>query len=321
LRRLEAAARRAEAWLYAPGDPRRLAALRIGLGAVLAVRLATGPYQELARQPAALFRPISFLRLLDAMPPPTVVAVLQVVAVAAAVLATLGVAARVSLPIAFLAALPLIAMTSSIGKVVHNDVLLLLTLVPLLAAPTADAWSLAALRGRGSGSLRAGGESSPRYGWPVRTAMVVVAGAYFFTGLAKLLHAGPAWVTSGNLRWVLYASSDAQAAPNQAALFVADRPWLAHLVALATLVLELSFPLVLVRPRAAWVLVPGVLGLHAGIWVAMGLNYWPMAATVVLVLVDWAALADRLRPYSQFLRLKKSHRPTPDTTMSPSAQA
>jgi hypothetical protein len=76
---------------------------------------------------------------------------------------------------------------------------------------------------------------------------------------------------------------------------------------------------VLVRPRAAWVLVPGVLGLHAGIWVAMGLNYWPMAATVVLVLVDWAALADWL--YNQFLRLKKSHRPTPDTTMSPSAQA
>jgi hypothetical protein len=311
LRRLEAAARRAEAWLFAPGDPRRLAALRIGLGAVLAVRLATGPYLELARQPPALFRPISFLRLLDAMPPPGVVAVLQVVAVAAAVLATVGVAARVTLPLAWVAGLPLVAMTSSLGKVVHNDVLLLLALVPLLPAPTADAWSLAALRRRRSGA-------SPRYGWPVRTAMVVVAGAYFFTGLAKLLHAGPAWVTSGNLRWVLYASSDAQAAPNQAALFVADRPWLAHLVALATLLLELSFPLVLVRPRTAWVLVPGVLGLHAGIWVAMGLNYWPMAATVVLVLVDWAALADKL--YNQFLRLKKSHRPAPDASMSPSAK-
>ena len=323
MRRLEAAARRAEAWLYAPGDPRRLAALRIGLGAVLAVRLATGPYQELARQPAALFRPISFLRLLDAMPPPTVVAVLQVVAVAAAILATLGVAARVTLPIAFLAGLPLIAMTSSIGKVVHNDVLLLLVLVPLLPAPTGDAWSLAALRRRGRRGRgprpRMGRSAAPRHGWPVRTAMVVVAGAYFFTGLAKLLHAGPAWVASGNLRWVLYASSDAQAVPNPAALLVADRPWLAHLVALATLALELSFPLVLVRPRAAWVLVPGVLGLHAGIWVAMGLNYWPMAVTVVLVLVDWAALADRL--YSQFLRLKKNHRPAPDPTMSPSAQA
>jgi len=319
LRRLEAAARRAGAWLFAPGDPRRLAALRIGLGTVLAVRLATGPYLELARQPAALFRPISFLRLLDAMPPPTVVVVLQVVAVAAAVLATAGVAARATLPLAWVAGLPLVAMTSSIGKVVHNDVLLLLVLVPLLPAPTGDTWSLAARRGRGSARPRAGSGVSPRYGWPVRTATVVVAGAYFFTGLAKLLHAGPAWVTSGNLRWVLYASSDAQAAPNQAALFVADRPWLAHLVALATLALELSFPLVLVRPRAAWVLVPGVLGLHAGIWVAMGLNYWPMAATVVLVLVDWAALADRLGRYNHFFRLKKSHRPTPDTSMSPSA--
>jgi hypothetical protein len=313
LRRLEAAARRAEAWLFAPGDPRRLAALRIGLGAVLAARLATGPYQELARQPAALFRPISFLRLLDAMPPPPVVAVLQVVAVAAAVLATLGVAARVTLPLAWVAGLPLIAMTSSIGKVVHNDVLLLLVLVPLLPAPTGDAWSLAALRRRGSGPP--GGGVSARYGWPVRTAMVVVAGAYFFTGLAKLLHAGPAWVTSGNLRWVLYAASDAQATPNQVALFVADRPWLAHLVALATVVVELSFPLVLVRPRAAWVLVPCVLGLHAGIWVAMGLNYWPMAATVVLVLVDWAALADRLRPYN----LLKPGSPEVGSTTSSSA--
>ena len=54
--------------------------------------------------------------------------------------------------------------------------------------------------------------------------MVVVAGAYFFSGLAKLLHAGPAWVASGNLRWVLYASSDSQPEPNPFALFVADRP-------------------------------------------------------------------------------------------------
>ena len=317
LRRPEAA----EAWLFAPGDPRRLAALRIGLGAVLALRLATGPYLELARQPAALFRPISFLHLLGAMPPPAVVVVLQVVATAAAVLAVAGVAARVTLPLTWAAALPLIAMTSSLGKVVHNDVLLLLTLVPLLPARTADAWSPGARRrvSRRDGGQGARAGRSAAYGWPARTAMVVVAGAYFFTGLAKLLHAGPAWVTSGNLRWVLYASSDAQPLPNHAALFVADRPWLAHLVALATLALELGFPLVLLRPRAALLLVPCVLAMHAGIWVAMGLNYWPMAATVVLVLVDWAALADGR--YGQFLRLKKSQRPAPDAAISPSAKA
>ena len=310
MRRAETLLARLEGCVFAPGDPRRLAALRIGLSAILAVRLATGPYAELAGQPAALFRPISFLRLLDAVPPPGLVAVMQVLAVAAAVLAAAGAAARVTLPLAWAAAVPLIAMTSSLGKTAHNDVLLLLCLVPLLPAPTAEAWSPAARRrpapgrrpapapGRwpapAPGRWPAPAPASRRYGWPVRTVLVVVAGAYFFSGLAKLLHAGLAWVASGNLRWALYASSDAQPHPNPAALLVADRPWLAHLLAAATLLVELGFPLVLWRPRLAWLFVPAAVAFHAGIWMAMRLDYWPMASTVLVVMVDWPALADRL---------------------------
>ena len=280
--------RRLDAWLFAPGDPRRLAALRIGLCALLAARLARGPYLELAGQPAALFRPISFLRLLDRMPPAEVVAGLQAIALAAAVLAMLGLLTRVTLPLAWLAALPLVAMTSSLGKVVHNDVLLLLCLVPLLPAPAGAAWSLDARQ-------RVRADHGAAFGWPVRTAMLVVAGAYCFSGLAKLLHAGPAWVASDNLRWVLYASSDQQDTPNLFALFVADRPVLAHLVAAATLAVELGFPLVLWRPRLAWLFVPAVIAMHAGIGLAMRLDYSAMAATVLIVMVDWPALADRIR--------------------------
>jgi hypothetical protein len=287
--RLRAALRTADAWLFRPGDPRRLAALRIGLAGVLTVRLASGPYLDLAHQPAALFRPISFMKLLPAMPPPAFVLPVQVLAVTAAALATVGLRTRLTLPLAWLLAVPLIAMTSSLGKTVHNDVLLLLCLLPLLPSPAGAAWSLDALRRPVPGS-------SWRFGWPVWTAMVVVAGAYFFSGLAKLLHAGPGWVTSGNMRWVLYASSDAQARPNAAALFVADRPWLAHLLAAGTIAVELAFPLALWRPRLAWLLVPAVVALHAGIWVAMHLDYWPMAATVVIVMTDWPALTRRPRP-------------------------
>jgi len=290
---LGAALRSVDAWLFRPGDPRRLAALRIGLGGALTIRLVTGPYLDLARQPAALFRPISFMKLLPAMPPPAFVLPVQVLAVAVAALATVGLRTRLTLPLAWLLALPLVAMTSSLGKTVHNDVLLLLCLLPLLPSPAGAAWSLDARRGRSAGAV-----TSWRSGWPVRTAMVVVAGAYFFSGLAKLLHAGPAWVTGGNLRWVLYASSDAHARPNLAALFVADRPWLAHLLAAGTLAIELGFPLVLWRPRLAWLLVPAVVALHAGIWVTMRLDYWPMAATVLIVMTDWVALASRLRPRS-----------------------
>ena len=291
--------RRAEAWLFAPGDPRRLAVLRIGLCGLLAARLATGPYAELASQPAALFRPISFLRVLERMPPRGLVVALQALALAAAVLAAAGLWTRVALPLAWAGALPLVAMTSSLGKVVHNDVLLLLCLVPLLPASTAAAWSLDA-RLRGAGGVRGGafgppGRSGVAYGWPVHTAMVVVAGAYFFSGLAKLLHAGPAWVASGNLRWVLYASSDQQPVPNPYALFVADRPALAHLLAAATLAVELGFPLVLWRPRLAWLFLPAVVTMHAGIWLAMRLDYSVMAATAVLVMVDWPSAVARLK--------------------------
>ncbi len=291
--RLATALRAVDAWLFRPGDPRRLAALRIGLCGVLTVRLASGPYLDLAHQPAALFQPISFMKLLPAMPPPAFVLPVQVLAVAAAALATVGLRTRLTLPLAWLLAVPLIAMTSSLGKTVHNDVLLLLCLLPLLPSPAGAAWSLDA------GGRSRGGASRPgpswRFGWPVWSAMAVVAGAYFFSGLAKLLHAGPGWVTGGNLRWVLYAASDAQPRPNAAALFVADRPWLAHLLAAGTIAVELAFPLALWRPRLAWLLVPSVVALHAGIWVAMRLDYWPMAATVVIVMADWPALLRRLR--------------------------
>jgi hypothetical protein len=297
------ALRAADAWLFQPGDPRRLAALRIGLAGVLTVRLASGPYLDLAHQPAALFRPISFMKLLPAMPPPAFVLPAQVLAVTAAALATVGLRTRLTLPLAWLLSVPLIAMTSSLGKTVHNDVLLLLCLLPLLPSPAGAAWSLDAARRPSPGP-------SWRFGWPVRTAMVVVAGAYFFTGLAKLLHAGPSWVTSGNLRWVLYASSDAQAHPNAAALFVADRPWLAHLLAAGTIAVELAFPLALWRPRLAWLLVPAVVALHAGIWVAMHLDYWPMAATVVIVMTDWPALARRPRPQVPVRRTTVGSRPS-----------
>ena len=144
------AVERAERWMFAPGDPRRLAAIRIGLCAVLAERLLRDVYVGLADQPAALFRPLSFMNLLPAMPSRGVVVVAQTVGVAAAAIACMGLWARGTLPLAFGCALLLGGMLTSAGKVVHNDVVLLLAVVPLLAAPVSDAWSLDALRSKKS---------------------------------------------------------------------------------------------------------------------------------------------------------------------------
>lgn len=276
-------------WLFAPGPAARLACLRVGLCLLLAFRLATGPFLALAAQPSALFRPVSCMRLLPGMPPPVLVLLLQFIGVAAALLGSLGWRVRVTLPLAWGCGFLLLGMTSSLGKVAHNDVLLLLCLVPLLPAATADAWAV----GRKEFPNSAAPFGSA-YGWPVRTALVLVAGAYFFAGLGKLLNSGPAWVTSENLRWILYISSDAQPVPNSLALFVADRPWLAHLFAGATLLFELGFPVVLWRPRWAGWFAAGVVALHGGIWLAMGLNYSVQTLTALTVLIDWPAVGERL---------------------------
>jgi hypothetical protein len=277
--------RRAERFLFPAASAERLAALRIGLCAILAGRLATGPYAELADQPEELFRPISFMELLPSMPPRPAVVALQAAGVVAAVLAAVGLRTWLTLPAAWACAIVLNGMLASTGKVVHNDLVLLLCLVPLLPAPSADAWSLDARRA----GRTTFGAPSRLYGWPLQTAAIIVAGAYFFAGLAKLVNSGPAWVTSDSLRWALYASGD-----SDLAVLIADRPWLAHALAAGTLLLELGFPLVLLRPRLAWLFVPGAVLLHLGIWLAMGLDYSAQAATVVVVLVNWPVVVARV---------------------------
>ncbi len=280
--------RQAEGWILEPGSARSLAALRIGLCLLLAVRLSRSVYVQLAGQPSVLFRPLSFMRLLQAMPSREVVLTIQALAIAASLMAAGGVAARISLPVAWLGAVFLNGMWTSVGQPMHNETLLLLAMVPLLRAPSTDAWSLAAVgRGRTSGR-------SVRYGWPVRTSMIVVAGGYFFSGFNKLVFSGPAWVFSDNLRWILYGISDQNRRPIAAALLLASHPLAAHAVAGLSLATEIGFPIVLWKPRLVGIFVPAAVLLHVGIGITMHLDYSAWAATAVVLFVRWEALADRL---------------------------
>jgi hypothetical protein len=285
-----------EGFVFALEDARRLAAVRVGLFGVLALRVATTDFTTVAGQPAALFDPVSLFHVLPSMPSATMATAVQLCCIPAALLAAGGLAPRLSFPIAFATAVFLELMLNANGKIVHNDLVLTLCLLPLLAAPrtASRAWSIPTPRRRAEGrqgALPVG----VAYGWPVRCAMLIIALAYLFVGLQKLRFSGLDWATTDNLRWVLYASSDSHADPNVLALFVADRAWLTHLLAAATLAVEIGFILCLPIPRLRWVFVPGVVGLHLGIWAAMGLNYSAQAAAVVIVFVNWT----RVREWSR----------------------
>jgi hypothetical protein len=270
--------------LFAAGDPRRLAALRIGLCLIVAARLARPLFAGLGGQPEPLFRPRSFMNVFDAMPGRTVTIVVQLITVALLVAAAVGLGSRIALPLGWIGAMLLFGMENSVGKVIHHDVLPLLAMIPLLPAPTDPAWSIRPARRPVDWAVT---------GWPVRTAGVLVAGVYLIAGIVKLVLSGPAWVLGPNLRHVLYTASDAHGG-NTVALFVADRPILASAVAAGALLFELTLWIALARPRLAPVFVLWAAALHTGIWLTIGINYVSWAITVAVVLIDWPAIVDRL---------------------------
>ena len=141
---------------------------------------------------------------------------------------------------------------------------------------------------------------SRRYGWPIRTALAVIASVYFLTGFQKMVASGPAWVLSDNMRNVLYSAPLNNKAPTDAvALFVANRAWLAHVVAAGTLIVELGFPAILVWPRCRPYFAAAAVLMHLTIYLTHGLDYSAWAITVVVVLIDWSRVAewvhDRIR--------------------------
>jgi len=218
------------------------------------------------------------------MPGRDVTVAIQVVTIVFLLAAAAGIGSRIALPLGWIGATFLFGMETSLGKVVHHDVLPLLAMIPLLPAPAGEAWALEARQGRAP---------SARVGWPVRTAGLLVAGAYLTAGLSKLTFTGSDWVLGDNLRNILYAASDAHGG-NAASLFVADRPWLASMIAGGALAFELALWVALVRPRVAPLCALWAAALHTGIWLTIGINYVSWAVTVAVVFVDWPSVVDRV---------------------------
>ena len=269
---------RLDGWLFRPGPAGRVRAMRALLALLLGLRVALGPYRGLADQPEALFRPVWFLRWLDAVPSVGVIVAVQVVGTAAAMLAVAGWRERWTYATAWTSLLVLGGLRASRGKIMHNDVLLLLVGAVFLLAPV----GIRVLDRRRSAAT----------GWPVQVALAVVGGAYFLTGFQKVVASGPAWVLSDNLRNVLYRAADGDKAPTDAvALFIADRPLLAHLVAAATLAVELGFVAIWVWARVRPWFVAASAALHVSIYLTHGLDYWLWIATTAVVLLDWQRAA------------------------------
>lgn len=264
--------RLADRWLFAAGSAHRLAAVRSALAGVIGLRIALGPFRGLHAAPAELFEPPPFLSWLEAMPAHWWFIGLQLLGVGGAIVAIAGRLPRVALLIAWLSLLTLAGLKGTYGKVLHNDVLLLLAAVPILAAP--------------SDARRGDPTTSRRFGWPVQTSLAVIATVYAAAGVQKLVYSGFDWVTGDNMRWVLYqAAGSGRVRWPEVPLTLADCAWVTHVLAGGLLAGELLAPLLIVPRRTRSAFAAFAVGLHAGTWLLLGLDYWAWALTVTAVVI------------------------------------
>ena len=285
---------------WASGDPRQLAALRIGLCAVLvAAARAAGRdvYLSLAEQEPELYRPLSFMALADQMPPRAV---------------DRGVPRRRDRRGAARRrwASPrgrrwrsrssrrclLNGMYTAQGKVMHNDVLLVLCLLAIVFARHGDAWSLDARRrgaaaNAGASGLRlagAGRRCSPSRSGTSSPGCTRSPGPAGWVGRRATTCAG------------CCTSPPTTRADNGAALWIAEHREPRTLGAYGLLATECLFFIVLFAPRPALGLRPGRASrCTPGTWITLRLDYsaWPLCVLVVFVTWPawWSACAARER--------------------------
>lgn len=257
--------------------PLRPAVLRIGVGLFAARhhRRRRALLRGVHAQDPRRFAPVGVVRVLQRPLRPAVADRILDAAQAVNVLATVGVAHRVTGPLN--AALQLWTLTyrNSWGMLYHNDNMLVLHQMVLGAGPTADALSVDALvRRRGL----APAVFERRYGAVPVMLNAVTSAVYFVSGVAKVRSStGFGWASGDvlrgqiaidGLRKDLFGSTRPAAGT---ALYHRER--LFTLMAAVSLAVELGAPLSLLDRRLGLAFSAAAWGMHIGIREIMGISF------------------------------------------------
>ena len=260
--------------VFEPATATQLTTARRILALTMGLYLTLGPYAALAGQPPALFRPVFPVRLLGLEATPSVgwMVGLQLIGIAGVGLTITGRSPRLGFALGWSAFFLLSALESSLGKYLHNDVILLLATAPLLFAPRIPPEERDV--------------ACHRFGWPLGCGLLIVVAAYFLTGLSKLGHSGLDWVLSDNLRYVMAdAATSGHPWWPQIARFISTQPFLSYLTGFYILGLELTIPLVLVVKRLRPWFTVAIVYLHLATFFTLGLDYWSWAITAAVLLL------------------------------------
>ena len=260
-------------WLYAPAPLARVAVLRVVtfLFIPVDVLLTTTWVRGHAQVPGELYVPLRLGRLLPLPTPGPWVEVLQVILIAAALLAAL-LAVRDRLPrlVGWVVAglyLEWMVVAMSYGKVDHDRFAFLVALFVLPSVGRAG------LRSR---------ERSQAAGWALSMIAVAVVATYVLAAVAKLRFGGLDWVNGATLTRAILRRSTPLSEP------LLDLPAVLHAAQYAIMAMELLVaPLLLVRwrdERRTWALAIGFLGFHLLTFALITIIFLPHCVALLALL-------------------------------------
>lgn len=283
-----------------PAPAVRLAWLRVVIGAyALVYTLVRLPaWFGVLRYRPTQFHPVGPITLLDQPWPAAVVVGLVFATVALGVAFCLGWRFRWTGPGFAAAFMILLSYRNSWGMIFHTENLMVFHVLVLGLGRSADAVSLDA-RVRRTGDEP---EVHWRYGWPIRLMCAVTVLVYLLAGIAKLKHAGLAWVTSDALlNFVAYDNvRKLELGAGHAWLggFLLTYDELFPPLAALSLGIELGAPLALLHPRIARVWVILIWSFHVGVLLVMYIFFhYPLLGFAFLPFFAIEEAVDRMRAW------------------------
>jgi hypothetical protein len=261
-------------WWFASAPAERLAAVRIFVG-VFALAWVVGRLGELsavARLGASHFHPVGVVRVLDAPLPPALAVGIAIATALLLVAFVCGWRYRVTAPLAAAGLLWTLTYRNAWGMVFHTENLLVLHVIALACAPAADVWSLDRKHERLSRTT----PPAAGYGWALKLLLAITAVTYVLAGIAKLRIAGLDWLAGEQLRNQIAIDNLRKAVLGDmiaplGTLFL-DHPAGFTVFSIATMILELVAPIVLLGGRIGRLWALAAWSFHAGVVLLM--NIW-----------------------------------------------
>jgi len=281
-------------WLSEEAPARRLAVVRILVGAyaVVFIILRSFHWLDTARLPLRRFQPVGVLAWLDAPLSAGLVGALAVIAFALAVAFAMGWRFAIVAPAFALLLLVLTTHGNSWGQVLHTENLLVLHVIILAFSPADHAYAV----GR---ATRADPAPSHDYGWALRVMTLVVVVAYVIAGLAKLRNGGMEWLTGDVLRNQVAHDNLLKIQlgdfHSPVGAWLVQFGWLFPPMAIASVLVELGAPVVLLgrRWRTAWV--SAAWAFHVGVLAIMAILFsYQLAGVAFACMLPVERLADRV---------------------------